>query len=135
MAEIEGSGSRCPPGPLPSHGRGHRFNPCRAHHHFRRKAGNIIPPKPTNRNLSEANGTFARLDPCKIRALADPNLGNVMGLVNIGLFAVITASKPREQRMNHTRTRENVLPRYSHAVNSLLAAITVTRSRLIFTRE
>jgi hypothetical protein len=43
------------------------------------------------------------------------NFGVVVLSVNIGSFAVITASKPREQRINDTRTSKNGLPRYSQA--------------------
>jgi hypothetical protein len=43
------------------------------------------------------------------------NLGNVMPLVKIGLFAGIIASKPCEHRTNDNGTSENVLSRYSRA--------------------
>jgi hypothetical protein len=66
----------------PSHGRGHRFNPCRAHYHFRRKAA--FSPTGAHRDwtLAEGNEAFARSKACTIRALAhapSPSLETILG--------------------------------------------------------
>ena len=85
---------------LPSHGRGPRFNPWRAHHHFRRKAG-ISPTGglPRNhfsgrkRSLCTPKGVHY---PCTLR----PNLGNVMPSIEIGVFPRNSLAERGEHRPN-----------------------------------